>query len=338
MKRCRLPSLSLPGCYRGRCFSILMAIAFSISVIAIQHTSAQTEKLESAGPSLGVLEGRVKNDLIYRVFLEAGKRLNKRDDVMTPAEISAELRKVYKRSDIPVPNVVLEDKSVYRNMARSSLLFGTVYDCGRCSKLHASIAGGVVVSSDGLAITNHHVVDRAGNGTEEVFAVTFDGKSHPIKKVLSADKIADVALVQLGGEGPFYPAPIAGEMPVPLEPVTVLSNPKNQFFVLTQGVVSRHVAPGGRRGDEWTEVTADYAAGSSGSGVFNSQGEVVGLVSRNYPIIRSAQQRTGKSEAKDGQNEQGKLQPPGGRGSQSFVELVLRRCVTLDAIRARFAR
>lgn len=335
MRRCYRLSV---GFTLGRVckMSLLAGILLTLALtLASESVSAQTDV--SPPPSLGVLEGRVKNDLVYRVFLQAGKDLHDRDDVMTPDEISDELRKSNKRSDITVPSISTEDQSVYRNMARSSLLFGTVFDCGRCSKLHASIAGGVVVSEGGLAITNFHVLDRAGNGTEEVFAVTFDGKSHPITKVLSADKIADVALVQLGGEGPFFPAPIAAKMPLPLEPVTILSNPKNQFFVLTQGVVSRHVTPGGRRRGEWTEVTADYAAGSSGSGVFNSQGEVVGLVSRNYPIIRPGKPRSLPSNDKDGNVEPGKLQPPGGRGSESFVEMVLRRCVTLDAIRARFA-
>ena len=335
---CRFPFSVLPVRHHGWLSIGLAVSAFVLSIAMTQSVSAQTEKGSRAAPSLGVLEGRVKNELIYRVFLQAGKQLNERDDVMTPAEISDGLKESNKRSGVAVPSVAVDEKAVYQNMARSSLLFGTVFDCGRCSKLHASIAGGVVVSADGLAITNYHVLDRAGNGTEEVFAVSFDGKSHPIKKVLSADKIADVALVQLGGDGPFFPAPIAGKMPMPLEPVTILSNPKNQFFVVTQGVVSRHVTPGGRRQGEWTEVTADYAAGSSGSGVFNSRGEVVGLVSRNYPIIRTAKSRTmAKGNGKDQSDEPGKLQTPGSRGSEAFVEMVLRRCVTLDAIRARFA-
>jgi S1-C subfamily serine protease len=333
MRRCH----RLPFCFPlGRGIKVVLLVGI-LAALGSRPVLAQEEK-SSSTPSLGVLEGSIKNELIYRVFLRAGKELNERDDVMTPAEISAALKKSNKRSDVVVPSVAPEDDSVYRNMARSSLLFGTVFDCGRCSELHASIAGGVVVSTSGLAITNHHVLDRAGNGTEEIFAVSFDGKSHPITKVLSADKIADVALVQLGGEGPFFPAPIAAEMPMPLEPVTILSHPKNQFFVLTQGVVSRHVQPGGRLRGEWTEVTADYAAGSSGSGVFNSRGEVVGLVSRNYPIIRPGVQRSKRIDIKENEIEQRKLQPPGGRRSQSFVEMVLRRCVTLNAIRARFAK
>ena len=95
-----------------------------------------------------------------------------------------------------------------------------------------------VISSDGLALTNYHVVKQASrDGVKELLAMTYDGKAHRVEEVLSADAAADVALVQLGGEGPFYPAPIARQAPPPLTPVHLLSHPRGQYFVYTHGRV-----------------------------------------------------------------------------------------------------
>jgi hypothetical protein len=76
--------------------------------------------------------------------------------------------------------------------------------------------------------------------------------------------------------------------------------------------------------ENWLEVTAEYAAGSSGSGVFDSQGALMGLVSSNAPLPRVLTHRPSRS----------------GRGrpeSETYYEMTLRRCVTVEAIRGCFA-
>ena len=69
------------------------------------------------------------------------------------------------------------------------------------------------------------------------------------------------------------------------------------------------------------EVTADFGGGSSGCGIFNSAGEVIGIASRIKPLNRPAQKvvRNGKVIAKP-----------------QYVEMVLRRCVDLPTIHACF--
>ncbi|GEM_PF-396343 len=290
---------------------------------------AQTGAVTSGqlADDLGVLTGQVDDNRLYNRFLSAGLALMKRDDVMTMEELDQKLKSGPNQSSVKVPGTKVGDFLDYQSIAKASLMFGTIYDCGRCERMHANIAGGVVVSEDGLALTNFHVLDREQEDTKTLFAMTFDGKSHPIIEVLATDKVGDVALVRLGGEGPFYPAPIAKTMPLPMEPVKVLSHPSNEYFVLTEGVISRHVKPRGRRSREhWTEITAPFGAGSSGSGVFNSKGEVVGLVSRIFPIRRSANSRQPSDDEQSDSPD------------RSYVELILKRCVTLDAINGCFAQ
>jgi S1-C subfamily serine protease len=337
-----------------------VAVPPTPSIVALGRNANPQPQLTSIPDEVvGVLAGQIDNQRLYRQFLEGGRALTQRAGVLDPKAIAERLLQTKRPASIQLPQVNGLGKLEFSSLAKSSLMFGIVYDCGRCSRLHANIAGGVVISADGLALTNHHVLDRDDKGVMEVFAMTHDGKAHPIVEVLSSDEKQDVALVRLGGEGPFFPAPIASEVPLPLEPTTVLSHPSNQFFVLTQGVVSRHVRSTTRRGvEQWMEITADYAAGSSGSGVFNARGEIIGLVSRNIPlyrkepphsVIQGAVDREHKDETEDNPDQKPDEKSEAKRAgkskksvvnnsNKSFVEMTLHRCVSLEAIKSCFAK
>jgi len=326
----------------------LSQVATPPTATARQDSKAAIPIAAVSGQDLGVLTGHIDSRKLYRTFLDGGREISQRQqNALSPQMIVQQVSKRQRTAMIPLPAVTGLGKLDYPAIAKSSLMFGNVYDCGRCSNLHANIAGGVVISSDGLALTNHHVLDRDMKGVVAVFAMTFDGRSHPVVEVLASNKELDVTLVRLGGAGPFFPAPIAERMPLPLEPATVLSHPSNQFYVLTQGVVSRHVSFTNRNQSEhWMEVTAEYGAGSSGSGVFNSRGEIIGLVSRISPLYRHGlphavvggvldEAHAEKADHKPDDSPAGSAASEAGK---SFVEMTLRRCVTVDAIKSCFAK
>lgn len=198
-------------------------------------------------------------------------------------------------------------ENLYRHMVKSSLYLGELYDCGHCDRTHAGFSGGVLVSEDGLALTNYHVVQgHHKERTEGFMAMTYDGKCYAIDEVVAADKTADIALVRLKADGQkFHAAPIALNRPDPMDPVRIISNPHGQFFVLTEGEVSRYIQ---MTGQIFMEITADFGGGSSGSGIFNDRGEVIGIVSRIYPVIRKSGTKT------------------------PYVEMLLKRCVPLEEV------
>ncbi len=222
-------------------------------------------------------------------------------------------------------SLVAEDGQIYQHMVKSSLLLGMLYNCGRCDDTHAKFAGGVTVSESGLVITNYHVVKGFGTNAsnEGVFAMTHDGKCFEIDRVLAANESADVALLQLKGNGhKFHAAAIADERPNSMDLVRVISNPAGHFFVMTRGEVSRHVKVRSKNSPRGLisrmEITADFAAGSSGSGVFNAKGEIVGLASSVQPIMRQSGRDAAKGEK--------------GQSSPMYTEMVLRWCTTHKAI------
>ena len=80
------------------------------------------------------------------------------------------------------------------------------------------------------------------------------------------------------------------------------------------------------------EITAPFGGGSSGAAIFNQRGEVVGLVSRIDPIFRENSKPNLPREIDSEQTIDGHP------FEKRFVELILRRCVSLDSIQERFAK
>ncbi|MCG3776975.1 MAG: Serine protease Do-like HtrB [Nitrospira sp.] len=131
-----------------------------------------------------------------------------------------------------------------------------------------------VVSPEGHAITNHHVVASCKE-------VRVQGRSDVVQ-VITRDEISDLALLKIPGEtratAALSPDPASlrqGQDIVvfgfPLD--SVLSSGGN----LTPGVVSAITGLGNNSNQ--IQITAPIQPGSSGSPVMNKKGQVVGMVS-----------------------------------------------------------
>ncbi len=221
-----------------------------------------------------------------------------------------------------------DSNDLYSHMVKSCLYLGQFYDCGHCDRSHMSTSCGVVIDESGLALTNHHVLSLRQQGTTEGFmAMTYDGQCFEVEEVLAADKVADIALVKLKAKGhKFHAAPIAKTRPLPTTEVRLVSHPSSEFFVMTKGEVSRYSRTSFGKSNQrtqqtWMEITAAFGGGSSGCGVFNSSGEVVGIASRIRPLSRSNTKTTSNGKV---------VTLP------RYPEMILRRCVNLSAIKACF--
>lgn len=175
----------------------------------------------------------------------------------------------------------LSSPEIFARAMRGVLLVGHLYQCGKCDKWHPNIAGGVVIDPIGLAVTNFHVMDAP---KAEIFgAMTPDGEVYPIIEVLAASKSDDLAVVRLNTRGRKLDAiALAGDDPVGSE-VHVISHPDGRFYTCSEGIVARYYFDQHARAPR-VQITADYAKGSSGSGVFNDHGALLGLVSSTTSI------------------------------------------------------
>ena len=314
------------------CSRLFIGIA---TLILLTGSSISTVQAQDSELPFNVFGDYVDSEDIYRYF--AGKGIEmlalQPEDFLENLRANLEVapdsyRQSWRKLVCFRPAVA---EQLHKHMVKSSVMFGELYDCGRCDQTHANVAGGVIVSEDGIVLTNYHVLEprkRNANGkTEGYMVMTYDGKAFKIDTVLAASKKNDIAVVQLDANGHrFHAAPIADVRPLPGSSVRVMSNPSNQFYVMTSGEVSRYSrnrdTKNRRERVVRMEITADFAAGSSGSGVFNADGEVVGLVSRIDPVFRSISVRTAEAEK--------------GKATQRYAEMIFRRCVPLDAIHACF--
>lgn len=138
------------------------------------------------------------------------------------------------------------------------------------------VGSGFVLSSDGIIMTNAHVVE----GAEEVI-VTLTDKREFKAKVIGADKRSDVAVVKIEARG-LQPVRIGdiGRLRVG-EWVMAIGSPFGLESTVTAGIVS---AKQRETGDYLPFIQTDVAInpGNSGGPLINLRGEVVGINSQIY--------------------------------------------------------
>lgn len=172
-----------------------------------------------------------------------------------------------------------DGKDLYDTVDDGVLIISRLYLCGKCDKLHGNNASGFVISKDGLAITNHHVIENSDELTNTFVAMTRGGKVYPIIEVLAASDKHDLALIQLDtGGDELSPVPIARTAEVG-EDVHVVSHPKGRFYEYSKGTINRFLLSPRNKNTKRISVSSHYGGGSSGGPIFNDKGQVVAVVS-----------------------------------------------------------
>jgi S1-C subfamily serine protease len=161
----------------------------------------------------------------------------------------------------------------------ATLVIGFLYECGNCTRTHVSTAGGILIDSTGLVLTNYHVIEN----DKPITMVARDRKGNifPVVEFVAGNAQDDIALVRIAGENfPFVD--IAPSSPLPASSVLSISHPKERYFRAAWGNVARYVHESNRSYDRprrWMEITNPFTRGSSGCGVFDPLGRLVGLIS-----------------------------------------------------------
>jgi serine protease Do len=131
---------------------------------------------------------------------------------------------------------------------------------------------GFLISEDGYAVTNNHVVEKAT--TVEV--ATDDGKTYSAK-VVGTDPRTDLALIKIeGGSFPFVK--LADKAPRVGDWVLAVGNPFGLGGTVTAGIVSargRDIGAGPY--DDFLQIDAPVNRGNSGGPTFNTEGSVIGV-------------------------------------------------------------
>ena len=225
------------------------------------------------------------DDAIIKVLFETKLGELKDDNKTTDASLISEQLKEQNKihADLPkVPSSGLHSSEIYKNRKDGVLCLGNIYKCDKCSKWHGNIAGGFIITKEGLAVTNYHVMKNAKAGA--FGAMNIQGELYPIEKIVASSEKDDLAIVKLRGDE-FTPLPIAKSAPIGSD-VIVVSHPEGRFYTVSRGIISRYYKQRGgkEKGSPRLAITADFAKGSSGSPVFDGTGSVIGVVAATNSI------------------------------------------------------
>lgn len=147
-------------------------------------------------------------------------------------------------------------------------------------RVSQSAGSGVILSADGYIVTNNHVVA----GADSIAVRTRDGQSYTARLV-GADSDTDLAVLKI--EAGDLPPVVLGssETLVVGETAVAIGNPLGELGgTVTSGIISalsREVTI-----DNQTmtllQTNAAINPGNSGGGLFNSKGELIGVVNAKY--------------------------------------------------------
>ncbi|MCB0339807.1 MAG: trypsin-like peptidase domain-containing protein, partial [Bdellovibrionales bacterium] len=145
----------------------------------------------------------------------------------------------------------------------------------------ASSGSGFLVSSDGLIVTNSHVVDKA----TKIEVRLLDDKNEYVAKLLGQDQKTDLALLKIESDKKFPHVYFGNSDELSVgDWVIAIGNQFQLGQTVTAGIVSatgRHVPRGGPY-DDFIQTDASINPGSSGGPLFNSKGQVVGITTAIY--------------------------------------------------------
>lgn len=142
-----------------------------------------------------------------------------------------------------------------------------------------SLGSGVIVSSEGLILTNHHVIEAA----DEIEVALADGRTMPAR-VVGTDPETDLAVLKVDIKGlPAITFAQTGKVNVG-DVVLAIGNPFGVGQTVTQGIISAlgrsHL--GINTFENFIQTDASINPGNSGGALVDTKGNLVGINSAIY--------------------------------------------------------
>ena len=146
---------------------------------------------------------------------------------------------------------------------------------GTPQKRKASALGsGFIIDSKGIVITNNHVI----KGAEDII-VRVDGNKEYKAKVIGADPLSDVAVLQIESQEKFIAVKFGNSDKARIgDWVIAIGNPFGLGGTVTSGIISaRNRDIGLSRYEDYIQTDASINVGNSGGPLFDMKGDVIGI-------------------------------------------------------------
>jgi len=144
---------------------------------------------------------------------------------------------------------------------------------------------GFIISTDGYILTNNHVIEYAAQYGYDLTVMLHDGTTYKAS-IVGYEEDNDVAVIKIDAEG-LSPVVIGDSSAMKVgETVYTVGNPLGELaYTMTGGMVSaldRTIVADDSTSIDMFQIDAAVNAGNSGGPVYNSKGEVIGIVTAKY--------------------------------------------------------
>ena len=148
------------------------------------------------------------------------------------------------------------------------------------------IGSGVIFTTDGYIVTNHHVVKGAAKITVVVSDKANDyGDVEMEATLMGTDSTTDIAVLKSERGEPFVASAIGNSDNLNVgQEVCVIGNPSGLFKSLSNGIISGLNRFSNDEGYELSSIQTNAAInpGNSGGGLFDMYGNLVGIVNSKF--------------------------------------------------------
>jgi serine protease Do len=148
--------------------------------------------------------------------------------------------------------------------------------------LERALGSGVIVSTDGYILTNHHVID----GAQDIKVDLNDGSTLDAK-LIGSDPASDLALLKIAASNLTFLTPGDSEKVRVGDVVLAIGNPLGLGQTVTMGIISAKGRSGPGLGsgnfEDFLQTDAPINHGNSGGALVNTLGELIGINSQIVP-------------------------------------------------------
>jgi serine protease Do len=156
-------------------------------------------------------------------------------------------------------------------------------------KSPGGLGSGFIVHADGYLITNFHVIKGQKHFTVTQFVQSGEELKRVIHdqiRIVALDAFHDLAVLQIEDEheAPFPTVVLSPDATIYGEDIFVIGNPAGLERTVTEGILSHT----GRlfEGKLYLQIDASVNPGNSGGPLFNSHGQVIGVVNMGSRVMQ----------------------------------------------------
>ena len=185
---------------------------------------------------------------------------------LMPSVVNISTTQTIVTKSTPFPGLEFPPGSPFGDMFKE---FGTPQE-----RKSAALGSGFIIDEKGIIVTNNHVIQDA-----EDIVVIVNGDQEFKAKVIGADPLSDIAVLQLDTKKKFIPVQFGDSDKARIgDWVIAIGNPFGLGGTVTSGIISaRNRSIGLSRYEDYIQTDASINSGNSGGPLFDMNGDVIGI-------------------------------------------------------------